>query len=180
MKETRWVQIRSRSEHRWIRCRFFRRRHRLHRSIQIIVGLLPGHIVHLFVPKVFSKISKKQLVKEFLPKTDVKNKVTIGLLSSLGIQLGTHLILQVDDVFRQILLLLLHLLQGVGDVLHPTVVVLQSLLDVTDVKPQNAFPHLPHKMSFGSPFFLTIVLDANRLYIIISSLYNIFILPYVF
>lgn len=59
------------------------------------------------------------------------------MAAGLGIQLGAHLILQIDDVFRQILFLLLHLLQGVRHVLHPTVVVLQSFLDVTNVKPRR-------------------------------------------
>mmetsp|Transcript_54097 Transcript_54097/g.86073 ORF Transcript_54097/g.86073 Transcript_54097/m.86073 type:complete len:273 (-) Transcript_54097:223-1041(-) len=51
-----------------------------------------------------------------------------------GVQLGVHLIFQVDDVFGQVLLLLLHLLQCVGHILHPAVMVLQGLLNVTDVQ----------------------------------------------
>mmetsp|Transcript_103691 Transcript_103691/g.293554 ORF Transcript_103691/g.293554 Transcript_103691/m.293554 type:complete len:448 (-) Transcript_103691:262-1605(-) len=51
--------------------------HCLDGRVQVVVGLLPGHVV------------------------------------DLGVQLRVHLVLQVDDVLRQVLLLLLHLLQGV-------------------------------------------------------------------
>mmetsp|Transcript_34091 Transcript_34091/g.69741 ORF Transcript_34091/g.69741 Transcript_34091/m.69741 type:complete len:333 (+) Transcript_34091:631-1629(+) len=65
-------------------------------------------------------------------------QVVVGFLPChivhFGVQLGVHLILQVDDVFGQVLLLLLHLLQRVGHILHPAVVVLQGLLNVTDVQ----------------------------------------------
>mmetsp|Transcript_28842 Transcript_28842/g.40586 ORF Transcript_28842/g.40586 Transcript_28842/m.40586 type:complete len:365 (-) Transcript_28842:328-1422(-) len=67
-------------------------------SIQIIVGFLPGNIVHLRV------------------------------------QLGVHLILEIDDVLGQVFFLLLHLLERVGDILHPRVVVLQCFLNITDVE----------------------------------------------
>mmetsp|Transcript_5778 Transcript_5778/g.13654 ORF Transcript_5778/g.13654 Transcript_5778/m.13654 type:complete len:365 (+) Transcript_5778:418-1512(+) len=70
----------------------------LNGSVQVVVGLLPSHIVHL------------------------------------GVQLRVHLVLQVDDVLRQVLLLLLHLLKRVGDILHPRVVVLQCFLNITDVE----------------------------------------------
>mmetsp|Transcript_102299 Transcript_102299/g.266839 ORF Transcript_102299/g.266839 Transcript_102299/m.266839 type:complete len:379 (-) Transcript_102299:374-1510(-) len=72
---------------------------------------------------------------------DRRIKVVVGLLPSdvvhLGVQLRVHLVLQVDDVLGEVLLLLLHLLKGVRHVLHPRVVVLQRLLDVTDVQPHR-------------------------------------------
>ena len=77
-------------------------------------------------------VTARQLSKRVRHYADV-----VVAATGLGIQLGAHLILQVDDVFRQVLFLLLHLLQGVRHVLHPTVVVLQSFLDVTNVKPHK-------------------------------------------
>lgn len=56
---------------------------------------------------------------------------------SLRVQFGAHLVFEVDDILREVFLLLLHLLQGVGHILHPGVVVLQGLLDVADIKPSD-------------------------------------------
>mmetsp|Transcript_6844 Transcript_6844/g.15570 ORF Transcript_6844/g.15570 Transcript_6844/m.15570 type:complete len:227 (+) Transcript_6844:1085-1765(+) len=75
------------------------------------------HVTHRFDASI-------QVVVGFFP----------GHIVHLRVQLGVHLVLEVDDILGQVLLLLLHLLQGVGHILHPTVVVLQGFLDVPDVQ----------------------------------------------
>lgn len=135
----------------------------LHRSVQVVVGLLPGYIVHLrrssqlggslrhgswhmtkVTPVFQESLGRNESSSQVLSQQGNFGKSRVNrhyassiVAAGLGIQLGAHLILQVDDVFRQILFLLLHLLQGVRHVLHPTVVVLQSFLDVTNVKPRR-------------------------------------------
>ena len=69
-----------------------------------------------------------------LGSTEVRTTVLPGNIVHLRVQLGVHLILEVDDILGQVFFLLLHLLEGVGDILHPRVVVLQCFLNITDVE----------------------------------------------
>ena len=64
----------------------------------------------------------------------VGTTVLPGNIVHLRVQLGVHLILEIDDVLGQVFFLLLHLLERVGDILHPRVVVLQCFLNITDVE----------------------------------------------
>lgn len=43
-------------------------------------------------------------------------------------------IFQVDQVFRCVILLLLHLLQGVGHIFHPRIMILQSFLHISNIQ----------------------------------------------
>mmetsp|Transcript_69165 Transcript_69165/g.160334 ORF Transcript_69165/g.160334 Transcript_69165/m.160334 type:complete len:304 (-) Transcript_69165:26-937(-) len=71
-------------------------------------------------------------------RLDGSIQIVVGLLPrnivDLRVKLGIHLVLQVDDVLSEVFLLLLHLLERVGHVLHPRIMVLECFLDVANVQ----------------------------------------------
>mmetsp|Transcript_44083 Transcript_44083/g.104967 ORF Transcript_44083/g.104967 Transcript_44083/m.104967 type:complete len:469 (-) Transcript_44083:365-1771(-) len=106
---------------------------RLHRSD--VMADSGQNLIHLAPAGIHIQAQRGDHVPDRL---DGSIQVIIGFLPgnvvNLRVQLRVHLVLQINDVLSEIFLLLLHLLQGVGHIFHPAVVVLQRFLDVANVQ----------------------------------------------
>merc|ERR1719274_98350 len=95
-------------------------------------------LVHLSPPRVHVQPKRRHHVANGL---DRRIQIVVRLLPRdvvhLRVEFGVHLVLEIDQVLRQVLFLLLHLLERVRHVLHPRVVVLQGLPDVANVEPHR-------------------------------------------